>query len=196
LSCGGGKGLKVVVYDLTSENRPILENTLYVDRLRAVRVKATQWLHKLGIECTESVILVNGNHEDRVQDVIARVHQAYAEILGEIRATLSVNLPPPIIRVLEVTNEQFGVFRELAERRLRELIDIHIDRVSSILERQNGGNAERLVRSLRKLRREWTRIGSICRSMGIGLDHDIDYLLQLIDEAILHIRAGPRGEPI
>jgi hypothetical protein len=180
--------LRAVVYDLTSENHTVLKHTVYHDRLKSLRVRATQRLHKLGIQCTESVILVHDANGARIHEVIDRILSEYGYLLAEIRANLSVNLPQPIIRVLEVTGEQYGVFRELAERRLRELIDIHIDRVSSILERQNGDNGERLIRSLRKLRREWIRIRSICRDMGIGLDHDIDYLLQLIGDVILRLR--------
>jgi hypothetical protein len=188
LSRGGGIGLKAIVYDLTSENHTVLKHTLYHDRLKSVRVRATQKLHKLGIQCTESVILVNDANGARIHEVIDRILSEYEYLLAEIRANLSVNLPQPVIRVLEVTSEQYDVFKELAERRIRALIDIHIDRVSSILERQNGNSAERLIRSLRKLKREWIRIRSICRNMGIGLDHDIDYLLQLIDDVILRFQ--------
>lgn len=185
--------MKVLVYDLTSENRPVLKDTVFFGRLKSLRVRSTQRLHRLGIPCTESVILVHERNENEIQSVIDRVLSDYSFLLAEIRSTLSVNLPQPVIRVLSLTEGQLKVFRELAERHIRDLVDAHVDRVASILERQNGRDLRNLIRSLRKLRREWVRIRRVCGDLEIELGHEIGYLLELIDEAIFRITSQSRG---
>jgi hypothetical protein len=191
---GTGNGIRLVVYDLTSENRPILKDTVFFGRLKSLRMRATQRLHKLGIPCTESVILVHKRNENKIQYVIDRILSDYSYLLAEIRSNLSVNLPQPVIRVLSVTEDQLGVFRELAERHIRNLIDAHVDRVSSIFEGQDGRDLRRLIRSLKKLRREWERIRKIVEDLEVGLGQEIDYLLDLIDEAIFRIASQSRGD--
>jgi hypothetical protein len=191
---GTGNGIRLVVYDLTSENRPILKDTVFFGRLKSLRMRATQKLHKLGIPCTDSVILVHKRNDNKIQYVIDRVLSDYSYLLAEIRSNLSVNLPQPVIRVLSVTEDQLGVFRELAERHIRNLIDAHVDRVSSIFEGQDGRDLRRLIRSLKKLRREWERIRKIVEDLEVGLGQEIDYLLDLIDEAIFRIASQSRGD--
>jgi hypothetical protein len=186
--------LKVLVYDLTSENRTILRDTVFFGRLKSLRMRATQRLHKLGIPCTESVILVHERNVDKIQYVIDRILSDYSYLLAEIRSNLSVNLPQPVIRVLSVTEDQLTVFRELAERHIRDLVDAHIDRISSILEGQDGRDLRRLIRSLKKLRREWERIRRVCEDLEVGLAGEVGYLLDLIDEAIFRIGSQHRGD--
>jgi hypothetical protein len=189
-----GNSIKAIVYDLTSENRPILKDTVFFGRLKSLRMRSTQRLHKLGIPCTESVILVHERNVGKIQYVIDRILSDYSCLLAEIRSNLSVNLPQPVIRVLSVTEDQLGVFRELAERHIRNLIDAHVDRVSSIFEGQDGRDLRRLIRSLKKLRREWERIRKIVEDLEVGLGQEIDYLLDLIDEAIFRIASQSRGD--
>jgi hypothetical protein len=181
-------GLKVLVYDLTSENHAALKNTEFYDKIKSVRVRCTQQLHRLGIMCTESVILISHKNERHVDQVIHRVMSAYEAVLSEINSTLSVNLPKPVIRVLMLSRDQYDVFRELAENRIRTLIDMHVDKVTALLERQNGNSDKRLIRSLRKLLREWIRIRALCHELGIDLDSEIGYLVSLISDAISQLR--------
>jgi hypothetical protein len=188
--------MRIVVYDLTSENHRALRDTGYVDKLRAIRVKATVMLHRLGVQSTESVILVDNGRENEVLDVIHAVHDMYAQVLREIRDNCSVSLPQPLIRILEITQPQFEIFRDLAKRRIREQIDAQIDRVSSIIETANSQtenrNVKAIVNSLRKVKREWLRIRSCCVNLGISLESDIDYLIDLIDQAVAQLNGvGP-----
>ena len=184
----------IVVYDLISENWGVLKNTEYMHKLRAARIRATSLLHGLGILCTESVILVNGSRLQEVNRVIDEVREMYDAVLSEIEGALGVAFPRPIIRILELTPQQYATFMELAERRLREAIDANIDRVSSISERmedlKSSANIRNLLASLRKLKREWLRIKNHVIALGIPLEEDIDYLIELIDSAIHAVREG------
>jgi hypothetical protein len=86
--------------------------------------------------------------------------------------------------------DQLEVFRELAENRIRTLVDAHVDKVTSILENLDGNSAERLIRRLRRLRREWAHILSMTRELGLDLESEIEYLLELIDDAVASLRGG------
>jgi len=184
----------IVVYDLISENWGVLKNTEYVHKLRAARIRATELLHRLGVLCAESVILVNGGRMDEVNRVIDEVKKTYDAVLSEIEGALGVAFPRPIIRILELTPQQYATFTELAERRLREAIDSNIDRVSSLSERledvRGSARVKNLLTSLRKLRREWIKIRENVVALGIPLKDDIDYLIELIDNVISTIRGS------
>jgi vacuolar-type H+-ATPase subunit E/Vma4 len=184
----------IVVYDLISENWGVLKNTEHVHKLRAARIRATELLHRLGVLCTESVILVRDGRRDEVNRVINEVRETYDAVLSEIERALGVAFPRPIIRILELTPQQYATFTELAERRLREALDANIDRVSSLSERledvRGSANVKNLLTSLRKLRREWIKIRENVVALGIPLSDDIDYLIQLIDDVMANIRGG------
>jgi hypothetical protein len=195
MSAGVNSGFGcIVVYDLISENWGVLRNTEHVHKLRAARIKATELLHRLGVLCTESVILVNGGRMDEVNRAIDEIKRIYDAVLGEIEGALGVEFPRPIIRVLGLTTDQYTTFREMAERRLREALDANIDRVSSITERledvRGSANIRNLLASLRKLKREWIKIRENVMALGIPLGDDIGYLIELIDSAIHAVREG------
>jgi len=181
-------GGKILVYDLVSENHRALRNTPLFGKVRAVRIKCTSMLYKLGIPCTESVILINSSHAERISETIEMVRELYEDVLHEVNNALGVRLPEPVIKVLDITQDQYQVFRDLAERRLRESIDGQIDRVSMIIETvadQSDQNKRRsIIHSLKKLKREWMRIKEACMGIGINLEDEINYLLDLIDQAI------------
>jgi len=184
----------IVVYDLISENWRILRDSELKDKLRAARIRATSLLHNLGVLCTESVVLVSGNRREEIERVVSEINAIYDSVLSEVERALGVAFPRPIIRVLGLDQEQYNAFRELAERRLREAIDANIDRVSSISERmedlKSSANIRNLLASLRKLKREWLRIKNHVIALGIPLEEDIDYLIELIDSAIHAVREG------
>jgi len=182
----------ILVYDLISENWQCLRGTQFKDMLRAARIKATTLLHSLGVQCTESVILVSDSKRREIDNVINKVYEIYNKALSDIERALGVEFPRPVIRVLSLTIEQFVAFRELAERRLREAIDSNIDRISTIsevlLDIRDSEKSRNLINSLRKLKREWIRIKEHTISIGIPLASDIDYLIELIDNAIATLR--------
>jgi hypothetical protein len=111
----------------------------------------------------------------------------YNTVLNQIANTLEVRLPNPIIRVLDITQEQFETLRELAFRHLQQNIDANIDRVSLLIEQNNHENTRNIVNSLRKLKREWIRIRNCCISLGIPLEQEISYLVDLIEQAITQL---------
>jgi hypothetical protein len=188
--------MRLLVYDLTSENRIALRNTLYHNRLKSVRVRATAILQRLGLPCTESVVVVPNSDDLKLLRSIDAVHQMYGELLRDISRDLGIKLPEPVIRVLDITAEQLFAFRELAERHIRNLLDRNIDRVSAIAEADGVKNPKGLIRSLKRLKRDWLRIREYCESVGIDVLADIDYLLELIDSTISSIISSVRGDDV
>jgi hypothetical protein len=199
MGAGIGLGLNsgasfIVVYDLISENWRILRDSELRDKLRAARIRATALLHNLGVLCTESVILVSGERREEIERAISEINAIYGSVLSEVERALGVEFPRPVIRVLRLDQEQYNAFRELAERRLRETLDANIDRVSSLVERledlRGSANIRNLLASLRKLKREWLRIKNNVIALGIPLEEDINYLVEMIDSAIHAVREG------
>lgn len=182
-----GNRARLLVYDLTSENRVALRNTLYYNKLKSTRVRATAVLQRLGLPCTESVVIIPDPDDRRLLESIDTVYRMYGELLRDISRDLKIELPGPVIRMLDVAAEQLNAFKELAERYIRANLDRNIDRVSSIAENDGVKNPKALIRSLKRLKRDWQRIRFCCQSMGIDVLSDIDYLLELIDDTIASI---------
>jgi len=183
---------KAIVYDLPSENMRVYVFSDIRDRVRAVRVRSTQLLHSLGVQCTESVILVPSTRVDAIEPTINRVRSMYQNLETELRDRgLPLGLPlrlEPIIEVLDLTREQTDRLIPIAERRLISQLDRTIDRVSTILDDLTSITEEvrlRRIRSnLRRLRDNWSHIFELATRLGIDISRDHEYLIELIDQAI------------
>jgi len=178
---------KIVVYDLPSENLKILENAPEKDRVRNVRVQCVTKLHSLGLQCTESVIIVSPSRVSRVGEVIEKVSQKYEGLRRELSHLALPNNFEPIIRVLDLTREQQETFTLLARRRLVTVIDSAINRINetimAIEEITEEARRRALRYRLRQLRREWETIHEASRELGIDVSRDLEFLIDLIDDA-------------
>jgi len=109
---------KAIVYDLPSENMRVYEDGEIRDRVRAVRVRSTQLLHGLGVQCTESVILVPSENTRAIEPTISRVRGLYRDLEATLRERgLYLNLEP-IIETLRLTHEQASRLIPIAQRRI------------------------------------------------------------------------------
>jgi len=179
---------KVVVYDLPSENYRHIQNSPHFPKVRAVRVYCTYLLHSLGLECTQSVILVSPNRVDEVNETIERVKRKYEELRNETELDELI----PHIEVLPLYQTQFNPLRRHAQRRVTERIDEAIERINRILESIDQITREAQRRQLRyrlnRLAKEWRTIYECCREIGVRLDRDIEYLVSLIEEGSRRLR--------
>jgi len=173
---------KAVVYDLPSENQLRLPAELKA-KVRNIRVQCTYALHKLGLQCTESVILVSPHRVSQIEETIREVREAY-EALAR-REGLD-NFEPQIY-VIPIYQTQYQPMRNLAVRRLQERLDESIDRISRVLETIDEITEEARRRQLKyrlnQLRREWLTIQQIANELGVDVSRDLEYLLELIDQA-------------
>jgi len=174
---------KIVVYDLPSENYRHIRTGEYVNKVRAVRVWSTYKLHSLGVECTESVILVSPSRLDNVERAIHEVNERYARLREETRLYELV----PRIEVLPRYQDQIDPLKRHAEHRIMQRIDETVERVSGLLETIHEITEEARRRTLRyrlnRLAREWNTINELARELGINLTRDIEYLISLIEDA-------------
>ena len=178
----------ILVYDLPSENQKKLEDESAKIAVKNVRIASIRLLHRLGLPSTESVILVPANNREEAERAIEEVKQRYAELSER----LGIDVGKPLIRLLQLEREQSETFRELAERRLLERIDEAIDRISDILEVideiTEEAKIKKLKNNIRRLRREFNTIANLARTLGIDVRRDMDYLMNLIDQAYEELR--------
>jgi flagellin-specific chaperone FliS len=180
--------VKCLVYDLGSENRREFSDTQIINLVRSARVSCVELLHSLGVQCTESVILIAPHKAQYVDRYIAKVREIYEELNVELRRRgLTVQLRP-IIEVLELTTDQANRLIPLAQRRLISSLDRAIDSVSEIIDLLNTTVEEerrrRIRMNLRRMGNEWRRIYEMAQSLGINIMEDYSILIELIDEAL------------
>jgi hypothetical protein len=179
--------IKIVVYDLGSENLKIFRNTQVIDLVRTARVRCVQLLHKLGIPCTESVILVAPDRAQHVDRTIAKVKEIYEILNSQLRDNgFDISLKP-LIEVLDLNAAQYTRLLPLAERRILSSLDRTIDRVSRLIDEletiTDEARLRRIRNNLRRLANDWVRINNIARELGIDLSRDYSILVELIDDA-------------
>ncbi|MEM2567303.1 MAG: hypothetical protein QXR84_08880 [Candidatus Bathyarchaeia archaeon] len=180
--------VKAVVYDLPSENLRDIPNDDVRDMIRSVRVYSVQLLHGLGVQCTESVILVPPRNVERISEVVDKVLRLYEQLREQLRSHNYVLRPEPIIRVLDLTRDQTEALVSIARRHLITSLDSAIARVSELLEALNEITEQSRLRraraNLRRLKNEWNRLLTCATQLGIDISRDYEYLIELIDNAV------------
>jgi hypothetical protein len=56
--------------------------------------------------------------------------------------------------------------------------------IETVGEQSDQNKKRSIIHSLKKLKKEWVRIRNSCLEIGINLEDEINYLLDLIDQAI------------
>lgn len=169
---------RILAYDLPSESSKSLEEE-QKQKIRAVRVKCVKLLHKLGIQSTESVILIAPSKLEKVEPTIAKVNELYQN--------LGYGLNPSIV-LIGITNRQLEQFNTLAKKRLIEKIDEGINRISILLTNlENITNSRSIRRRLENTRREYVTLKQLANQLGIDVNNNVEYLIRLIDEALSKI---------
>jgi flagellin-specific chaperone FliS len=179
---------KAVVYDLGSENVKSLSETQLKRLVRSKRIRSVQLLHSLGLECTESVILVPSNNFSKIDTTIQKVEAIYRQLNETLRSNnIDIELQP-IIKVLDITREQKEALIPLAKRRLIELLDNSIERVNGIIssldEIEEEVRRRKILSNLLRLRSNWNRIFEIAQQLGIDISRDYQVLIDMIDSTI------------
>jgi len=183
-----GGYVKAIVYDLPSENRIVFSDRSLKNLVRTTRVLSVQKLHDLGLQCTESVILIPRENVVRIEETIREVNELYERLNSTLRENGVSEELKPIIRVIDLSRTQFQNLRDIVERRLIESLDRAIDVVNRTLEEINEELEERarrrIAQRLYRLRREWRRIFMNAQRLGIDISSDYEYLISLIDEGL------------
>jgi len=175
-----------LVYDLPSENlRNISEEAKRT--IRRVRVRSVQLLHALGVQCTESVILIPIENRDQITTTIDRVNSMYRELIQNLEQLGIYGFRTPIIRTLNLTQEQKTTLLPIAKRRLLEELDRTIESVNEIIDSLNEiveeSRRRRIRNNLSRIRRNWNRIFNIAQQLGIDITRDYEFLVEMLEEA-------------
>jgi hypothetical protein len=180
--------VKCLVYDLGSENRTVFSDEEIKNKVRSARVSCVELLHSLGVQCTESVILIAPHKAQYVDRYIAKVQEIYEQLNEVLRSHNFTIQLRPIVQVLSLTREQTEQLIPLAQRRLLENLDRAIDSVSAIIDElvdiTEESRLRRIRNNLRRLANNWNHINDMARRLGINILRDYRYLVDLIDEAL------------
>jgi len=181
----------VLAYDLPSENLTEIKRAEQKNRVEVVRSTATQLFHKLGVQTTESVILIAPEHERKVKESIEKVLHMY-ELLGrDLRKEgLDVELEP-LIRVIGLSSAQTRAYKDLAvryiERKAGESAD-YLERTVNRLEEIKSPKAiNRVLKNLERHRRGWEEIQRLASGLDLSNDWDIPRILDQIDRVAARV---------
>jgi hypothetical protein len=152
----------VLVYDLPSECQKNLSDETKA-RLRSARVKSVKVLHRLGLQCTESVILVPSVNVDKINEAIEKVSEYYSEV-SDISET-------PEIEIIEISTVQKNQYLKIAKRYLDKRIN-EIAQIAQTLD--NNGNGRRKYQ-ISQLVKEYKHILNLANSLGLATSYVSDF---------------------
>jgi len=171
----------IIVYDLPSENVKSYPNDVK-SRVRSVRVTSTKILHNLGVQATESVVLVAPSKQKYVDSIIKIVNEMYGK--------LNLLLQPTIV-VLPITESQQNTLNVLAQKRIDEQVEEATKRVSTLTKNISNINDEntrkKMKKSLLELRRAYITLKQFCEELGLNTKKLSD-LIEIVDNALEHMQ--------
>ena len=178
----------VLVYDLPSENQFAYKNDKTYSKVRGTRVSCTYKLHSLGVECTQSVILVPESNKDKIPKVIKEVFDSYKELNNFLAKNNFPEIDMPIIKAIEISVKQKEDFKTIAQRTLKDKLDKAIDRLATLINELDNileeEKRKRIRYNLMKQKRELDRIEKFAKELGIETNHKFELLTELYNEAI------------
>jgi hypothetical protein len=159
----------VIVYDLPSECQKNLSQETR-QKIRTARVKSVKVLHKLGLQCTESVILVPSTQADKISQAIEKVAQFYSEV-----EDINEN---PEIEIIEINQVQKAQYLKIAKRYL----DKRINEIAQIAQTLGDNGNGRRKYQISQLVKEYRHVLNLANSLGLAnsyiqdLEQVINYL--------------------
>ena len=185
---------KAIVYDLPSENQLKFRDSKVKQRVRNVRVWSTMLLHRLGVLCTESVILVPESRVKEIEATVKKVFKMYQDLNKDLLKDVNVGIDEPLIKVIDLTTKQTEDLKTLAERKLRERLDQAIERIANLLNEMDNiieeSKRKRLVYNLNKQTKEYERLEKLAKELGLETNHKFELLTELMNQAISTLKEG------
>jgi len=181
----------IIAYDMPSENRIVYDekngNREAKMKVRSTRIAAISKLHKLGLLCTESVILVPRMREKDIEKAIEHVNRLYEDLDQWLRQKGYSGIEKPLIKVIPLNSQQTVAFKDIAEKRLAEKLDETIDRLSRLLDELDDIIDENVRRktkyNLNKQEKEIKRLQEIAKELGIDLEGKFELVFSFFEEA-------------
>jgi hypothetical protein len=166
----------VIVYDLPSECIKNLSDETKA-RLRSARVKSVKVLHKLGLQCTESVILVPSVNVDKINEAIEKVSEYYATV-EDLNET-------PEIEIIEINQVQKNQYLKIAKRYL----DKRINEIAFIAQNLNNNGNSRRKYQISQLIKEYKHILNLANSLGLATSYveDLEQVINYLSDTAQQI---------
>lgn len=176
----------VLAYDLPCEHRKIFARDQAVQKtVQRTRWDCTYMLHNLGLQCTQSVILVGPSQEQNVDRVLLYVQESYRRLQERLNASGYAAELTPDLEKIQIHTEQVPQFVRLASTALNRKVDAAIQHLSDLIDtipqlnrRQTHSLRYRIPREVR----EWNSIAEMAEQYGIDT-RNVRYLLSLFEEA-------------
>lgn len=184
----------LVAYDLPSENIKALKHSGFYHQVESVRSTSVQFFHKLGVQTTESVILIAPEHEKQVKETIELVTKLYAGLQHDLNvAKIDVKLDP-MIRIIGLSSAQTRAYRDLAVRYIEKKAAESGDYLEAVMERLEELKSPKAIRkalkNLERHRKGWAEIQSLVCELSLSNDWDIPRILNQIDRVISRVEKG------
>src|SRR5207249_6551443 len=97
-------------------------------KVTSCRVKSADRLHALGLPSSNSVILIPSSiPEQAIDDAITQTEKDYNQLNELLKSVGLPSVGNPYIRKVAIVKFQFGVFRDMAERKLIERLEGAMD---------------------------------------------------------------------
>jgi len=178
----------VLAYDLPSENLTDIRRAEHKNRIEVVRSTATQLFHRLGVQTTESVILISPEHEKEVKDAIETVLHMYESLERDLRKEGEDLDLDPLIRIIGLSSAQTRAYKDLAiryiERKATESAN-YLERVTDRLEElKSAKTIARTLKNLERHRKGWEEIQRMASELELSNDWDIPRIIDQIDRVI------------
>lgn len=186
--------LKVLVYDLTSENSQFAKKNNIQKQLRRIRISCTRLINSIGVQCTESVIIVYPQFFDSINDVISKVYEKY----NTFCRNYDISIPQPHITLLTIPQNQADGLLQITKNHLIKNIDSNINNLCAIFDclqiKNYDIDIKKIVKHIRKIKNEWLRIKSYIITLNINLDDEINYLISICNDILNFLLKEVRGE--
>jgi len=193
------KGI-IVPYDLPSENvlplmpsegdsdEDVKRKGILKEFIRTSRIRATYYLHRLGILATNSVILVPVSKIKEVDSTIQKVNEIYKEVNSRLEKEGFSPIGYPIIKKIPIVQTQIIGFKELAERQLKQKLDEKIESIAKLIQKIKEGIEEGKLKKIKynvnRTRKEIEDLEKIAKELGIEADDKFSLLGEMIGKAI------------
>ena len=174
----------VVVYDLPSENRLEIGNKGLIMRVKNLRIQSLRRLHRLGLLCTESVVIVPRAKEREVKEAVERIYKDYEALAKEENLESFI----PIIKIIELVSDQEKELKEIAQRKLLKRLDELIDKIADIMaeidEIVEEEKLKKIKNGVRRTMRELAEVEKLAKELGISTNGKVDLLYSLYTKAL------------
>lgn len=178
----------MIVYDFPSENITRFESVEQRRRVGDTRIRACRLLRGVGLNATDSLILVPKELVKKAEDRVASVKRLYRELEAEFKNNgVDIRLEPEI-RLLPLDREQFNELLPMARRRVlarlqrgRGIIENYLQWLSTNID---SVDKKRVLSNVVHLLNDLRRMCEQAKMLGINAFTEYKKIEELVESGI------------